>query len=201
MDDAIKQLTDEELALESGAGSHSSFEELVFRYTPRLNQFLRQKTADPLDAEDLTQETFIKAYRNIEKYDSRWKFSTWLYTIAVRTAVSHFRASRVRETVPLPLSHSLDSREHDDELIMQIDRRNLWLLARRLKPDQYDALWLRYTEEMTVKEIATVMKKSSVHVRVLLHRARANMAKLASQDQFSGTPGPEALAGQEPVLS
>ena len=54
---------------------------------------------------------------------------------------------------------------------------NIWKAAQTLQQYQYEALWLRYVEDMPVKEIARVLKKSRVHVRVLLHRARLNLIK------------------------
>ena len=94
---AKKQATDEELALEAQAGSRRCFEELIARYSPKLFHFLRPKIYNVSDIEDIIQETFYKLYRNIFRYDSKWKFSTWLYTAVNRQAISHFRANKKKE--------------------------------------------------------------------------------------------------------
>ena len=99
MDDKTKLTTDEELALEAQAGSRRCFEELTARYSSKLYHFLRPKISNVSDVEDIIQETFYKLYKNIFRYDPKWKFSTWLFTIATRLAYSHFRRSRSFQTV------------------------------------------------------------------------------------------------------
>jgi RNA polymerase sigma-70 factor (ECF subfamily) len=172
--------TDEELAARAAVGSRSAFDELVSRHNLRLFHFLRSRSASDEDVEDLVQETFLKAFRNIGRYDARWKFSTWLYTIAVRTSISRHRRTKVT-AVPLEaeeLEHPAPGPQ--EALIRKEEARNagnIWLLARTLRPNEYEALWLRYAEEMPLQEIARTMKRSSVGVRVLLHRARLKLGK------------------------
>jgi RNA polymerase sigma-70 factor (ECF subfamily) len=189
-------VTDEELARQAGTGSHACFETLTLRYAPRLFHFLRKRLSNDQDVEDLVQETFIKAYQNIDRYDTGWKFSTWLYTIAVRLTVSHYRSGRAKlasVTQPLPEMETASSAsgEPADLLTREQDSQNLWLLARSLKQDWYDALWLRYVEEMSIKEIAAVMKKTQIYVRVLLHRARLKLTRLMRQPAQQKSPSLE----------
>jgi len=178
----MKKLSDEELALEARAGSHPCFEELVCRYSQRLFHFLRSRISTEQDTEDLVQETFLKAYRSIDRYDNQYKFSTWLYTTAGRLAISHYRKKRENEPVFETLSSAAGPH---DTMLKGEDQRNLWSTARKLGDDQYRALWLRYMEDMPLKEIARVLKKSRVHVRVLLHRARLNLVKGMAQPAIS----------------
>lgn len=174
----IKQLSDEELAGETRAGSRRCFDELVHRYGKRLFYFLRTRVPTDQDGEDLVQDTFIKAYSNIHRFDDQYKFSTWLYTTASRLAISHYRKNRDRdhhEELGDPAVH------YPEPGIEQDDYDNMWTAARSLKPQQYQALWLRYMEDLSVKEIADVMNKSKLNVRVLLHRARSNLVKQYGQ--------------------
>jgi RNA polymerase sigma-70 factor, ECF subfamily len=172
--------SDEELAIRAAAGSRPAFEELVSKYGLRLFHFLRSRSGSDEDVEDLVQETFLKAYRNIARYDPRWKFSTWLFTAAVRLSISRHRSQGAR---PLPLDS--EGPEHpfpgpQEALIRKEETEeagNIWLLARTLKPSEYEVLWLRYAEEMPMKEIARAMKRSLVGVRVLLHRSRLKLGK------------------------
>ncbi len=168
----------EELVHRSQQGCRASFAELVHRYTPRLLTFLSQRTKTPQDAEDLVQETLIRAYRNVCRYDNSWKFSTWLFTIARRLAYSSYRGSHssaavrdVESTAPGPA-----------ELLTRYEeRQGLWTLAKELSENQYQVLWLRYAEDMSIKEIAKVVNKSQMNVKVLLYRARLSMAKRLQQ--------------------
>jgi len=172
-------LSDEELAAEARAGSRSSFEELVHRYSLRLFHFLRPRIGTDQDTEDLVQETFLKVYRNIHRFDINYKFSTWLYTIAVRLAIGFYRKNRSEE--PTPESAGAWADPHDT-MIREQESQNLWNTAKTLQPNLYQALWLRYMEDLSLKEIAGVMKKNQVHVRVLLHRARLQLGKRLNPD-------------------
>jgi len=173
-------LPDEELASRAAAGSRPSFEELVSRYAPRLFYFLRAKSQTDEDIEDLVQETFLRAFQNINRYDSRWKFSTWLYTLAVRLAISRYRAKKTKLSQLDPESQECPSLG-PPEIMIEKEKaekhKNIWNLAVSLDPKQYEALWLRYAEDMPIKDIARAMKKSQAGVRVLLHRARLNLGE------------------------
>jgi RNA polymerase sigma-70 factor (ECF subfamily) len=167
--------TDEELALEARGGSLPCFEELMARYGRRLGAFLGPKIASRQDVEDIVQETFLKLYRNIDRYDPRWKFSTWAYTAAGRLAISHYRAQTKVKKIEAAASASLT--EASDKA-SGFSGGNLWETARALHPTQFQALWLFYAEDLSIREIARVMKKSLLAVRMLLHRGRLRLAEL-----------------------
>jgi len=187
----MKDLPDEHLASDAADGSLRSFEELVSRYSPRLYSFLRRRISTDQETEDLVQEAFLKAFRYIDRFDTDQKFSTWLYTIASRLAVSHFRTQRVRKRHVEVRSNSPDPEE---TTIRKQESQNLWESARKLQEKQFQALWLRYSEDMNVKEIAKIMKRKQSHVRVLLHRGRLNLAKELGSSASSIKSGAPATA-------
>jgi len=168
--------TPEQLAERSQAGCLDSFEQLVRRYESQVFNFLRQLTRHEHDAEDLTQETFLKAFRNLPRYRPSLAFAPWLFVIARRTAASHFRSAKHFEELPADPpgadENPATTLEHLDE------QASLWTLVRTLKPKQAEAVWLRYSEGFSVAEIARIMGTNRVHVKVLLHRARANLSTL-----------------------
>ena len=94
------------------AGSVEAFTDLVRAYRERLLRFLVTRCASVADAEDALQDTLIAAYRYLHSYDPRWRFSTWLYRIAIRNAgklrspelveVTEVRDLRDEESDPLP---------------------------------------------------------------------------------------------------
>jgi len=191
--------TDEELAAQATAGSRSAFEELVSRHNLHLFHFLRSRSGSDQDVEDLVQETFLKAYRNIRRYDPRWKFSTWLYTIAVRIMISRHRAAKA-PAVPLDAEGLETPAPGPQELLMRKEETgnagNIWFLARTLRPNEYEVLWLRYAEEMPLKEIARTMKRTLVGVRVLLHRSRLKLGKKLRETSPAAGLAEAAGAGQ-----
>lgn len=179
-----RALSDEELAWRSQQGCEACFTELVRRYATRLFQFLRHKTNSVHDAEDLVQDTFVRAYSNIHRYRSSWQFSTWIFTIAARLASSHYR--RFRRTQAVPEIQCSDS-EPEQIVARREAQQSLWAEARGLTPNQYRVLRLKYAEDMSIKQIAKVMGKSQVAIKVLLYRARASLAEklqnLAARDR------------------
>lgn len=169
---ALGELTSEELAWHAGRGCQASFAELVHRYAPRLQAFLQRRTRDRHEAEDLVQDTLIKAYTNLGRYDESWRFSTWLFTIASRAAISHHRRRQPPCAGPAPQAPACDEAFEKQE-----QRESLWTAAAQLPQGQYRSLWLKYGEEMSIREIARVMGKSQVCVKVLLYRARMALAQ------------------------
>lgn len=170
----LQALSAEEIARQAQQGCEVSFAELAERYGARLFHFLHHKTGNVQDAEDLVQDTFVKAYQNIHRYRCSWKFSTWLFTIARHLASSYYRSLRRSQTVAEVESGSPEP----GEIVTQEEaRQSLWAMARGLSRNQYQALWLKYAEDMSIKEIAQVLRKSQVNVKVILYRARVNLAE------------------------
>ena len=167
--------TDEELARRAQQGCSASFEELVRRFQVPLLHFLRQRTGDE-DAEDLVQDTFIRAYQNIHRYRPAWRFATWLFTIARRLSMN-----RQRRKQPLTGSEALDLIEAGTPQPVQVvveeeSRRHLWNLADTILTEpQMTAVWLYYVEDLPVKQIARVLGRSGVAVKTILFRARKRL--------------------------
>lgn len=162
-------MSDERDLIEAArAGSAVAFTELVHAYRVRLLRFLLTRCPTHADAEDALQDTFLNAFRYLHSYDPRWRFSTWLYRIAIRNAGKLHRADEALETEPGdPDADPLRQCMADSE------RENLWLTARRvLREDVCTALWLRYVEDMSVNDVAAVLDRSTSWTKVNLMRAR-----------------------------
>jgi RNA polymerase sigma-70 factor (ECF subfamily) len=170
---ALRTLSCEELAERSKEGCQASFGQLVERYAPRLVCFLRRRTSSIHDAEDLVQDTFVKAFENIQKYHKGSKFSTWLFTIAAHLATSHYRKTHAARDCSKFGSYTTCP---STILVQREERQGLWSRAMELPENQYQVLWLKYAEDMSVKEIARVMGKSRASIKVLLYRSRTNLA-------------------------
>ncbi|MEN6561458.1 MAG: sigma-70 family RNA polymerase sigma factor [Acidobacteriota bacterium] len=189
--DPISGKTDEELGREARAGSRRSFEELACRYRRRLFVYVRARAGSDEDAEDLVQDTFLKLYRNIAAYDPAFRFSTWLYTSAGRLAIDAYRkkaAARGR-LAGARIEDAADQAAKTEDAGGAAGASGAWDAARALGGDRFRALWLRYGEDMSIAEIAAVIGRSPLAVRVLLHRARTSLA---------GRLGPEAGAAARP---
>lgn len=164
-------------------GSVAAFTDLVRAYRERLFRFLLTRSASYADAEDALQDTLLNAYRYLNSYDPRWRFSTWLYRIAINNLArlhspETVEAAEIRDEDSNPLA----------ECIAASERENLWLTARRLlNDDVFVAMWLRYAEDMSVTDIAAVVGRSVSWTKVNLMRARkaldAAMNEAADHDR------------------
>jgi RNA polymerase sigma-70 factor (ECF subfamily) len=167
----------EELAGRARAGSRAAFNALVARYEKPLYHYLRVRAGSPEDAEELCQEAFLRAWQRLDAYDDRWRFSTWLFTLASRLSIS---ALRRRRGPTLGVESLADVESGEDPLAVagrREERDNLWRLAREVcTADQRAALWLCYVEGLPAKEIAAVIGKREATVRVILFRARGRLA-------------------------
>jgi len=185
----LQALSAEDLARRSQQGCRASFAELVERYAIRLLRFLHRQTNNLHDAEDLVQDTFVRAYANIDRYRSTYKFSTWLFTIARNLACSRLRRQHRSKPVLQAKPVGPGPRE---KIVQKETRQSLWATAQTLSANQYDALWLRYAEDMPIKEIAEVMGKSQVSVKVTLCRARTRLAERLQIIAAAGKPSGKA---------
>jgi len=175
----LPSLSPEQLAEKSKTGCRDSFESLVELFECRIFNFLFQMTRNRHDAEDLTQDTFLKAYRNIHRYNPACSFATWLFTIAKRTGVSHFRS--MRPTEEIQADSEAAGADPSATLAEKDERRSLWQLASALKPKQFEALWLHYAEGFSTADVAQIMRLTPIHVKVLLHRGRQRLGELLSK--------------------
>ncbi|HZM04442.1 MAG TPA: sigma-70 family RNA polymerase sigma factor [Candidatus Saccharimonadales bacterium] len=169
-------LSDEALARQAQGGALESFEELVRRYETRLYRFLARACRNDADGADLTQETFMTAYTKLERYNPAQSFATWLFTIARRKCIDHWRARRpVEDEAP---AERLEENSPAELAIRRSDQLDLWQRARAVLSDvQFQALWLKYVEDLSVAEMATVLGRTKTHVKVILFRARTALAE------------------------
>ena len=162
----------EQLAAKARAGCSLSFERVVEQTKDRLFTYLMQLVGNEHDAEDIAQESFIKAYRHLHQFDGRARFTTWLYTIAKNTAFTHLRRRKFHQPIEeLEDVLAAESRPFADPA------DSIWNTARQLKPKFYETLWLFYAEGFSLKETAAIMNTNAITVRVNLHRARAALEK------------------------
>lgn len=176
---ALTSLSDEILACRARAGAVECFEELVRRYQVPLLHFLLRKSPARNDAEDLLQESFLRAYQSLARYQEKWPFRTWLFTLSYRLSVSAARKTRPIAQDDNGYMKIVSDRAQDpaDHAERGDTRDHLWRIARQtLNEEQYSALWLHYGQAMPAQEVAQVMGRSWVWVKTALHRSRRKLA-------------------------
>jgi RNA polymerase sigma-70 factor (ECF subfamily) len=186
------------LARQCQAGCRDAFAALVERYQDRLFSFLLQFTGNHHDAEDLAQESFLRAYQSIYRFDPACSFTTWLFTIAKRAAASHLRSQRRVENIAEQAEPVAPAADPAETAGQEDEAASVWALARRLKPKYFQVLWCRYAEGFSVAETAQIMGLTQLHVRVLLHRARCQLAQRLQPRRLAQPRGEE---DSQPMLS
>ncbi len=180
--------TNEQLALQAQAGCRVSFAELVARFQVPLLHFLRQRTGGLHDAEDLTQDVFVRAFRSLQRYEPKWRFSTWLYTIAHRLSLNARRRWRPpvdRRGLEFATAAGAPP---DDTLASEEESSRLWRTAAAvLTVEQLTSLWLFYVEEMPLDDIARVLGRSSGAAKGLLFRGRRKLAQALESAEAGAT--------------
>jgi RNA polymerase sigma-70 factor, ECF subfamily len=184
---ATNSVSDEDLAQLSQAGSLPSFEELVYRHEGRIFGLLLRCCRNESQAEELTQITFVTAYRSLHLYDPAHPFGPWLSVIARRKFIDHCRKTRL-ESPAEGLPEPCDLNDPATVLEQREQRAGLWDRVRQLLGgDQFSVLWLKYQEDLSIREIARLLKRTETSVKVLLFRARQALVRgLAPLDRRVG---------------
>jgi RNA polymerase sigma-70 factor (ECF subfamily) len=177
----MPELTDEEIASRVQKGDTEAFGVLVERYGPKLVRYARTFLFGTQDAEDLVQDTFIKAYSNINSFDATRKFSSWIYRIAHNEFVNALKKRARRPIVsidtdaflPQLVSPGAPEKDYDEHLLREGLRDSLGQLA----PKYREILALFYFDELDYKEIADILHIPISTVGVRIHRAKAALKK------------------------
>jgi RNA polymerase sigma factor (sigma-70 family) len=179
-------LSDEELAERAREGSEAHFNALVDRYTAVVYRIARGITGSPEEAEEVVQETFLKAFRNLDQFaPTKGAFKTWLLTIARNQSINVFRALKRKATRFLAASGPSDQEGvsgedfpdpegTDAEELLSIKQElvRVELALSQLPERQRTALQLRTQQGLSYAEIALVLKTSASAVESLIFRAR-----------------------------
>ena len=166
-------------------GAVDEFYELVRRHQSRVFALVGRYERDPHRCEDLAQETFVKAWRALDRYDGRAPFEHWLSKIAVNTALDHLRRQRhVRTEVRFDElgPDALDwLRAPDSEPEPRLARELLAVAMRSLSPADQLVITLLEIEGRSVREVSKLTGASGVAVRVRALRARVRLRKALEQ--------------------
>lgn len=166
-------------------GDQSAFNYLLDTFWKDVYGFQLKRTENENDAEDITIQTFSKAFHKIDLFDERYKFSTWLITISKNI---HYDFLRKRKTSIATQTTSEDddrvyhipddSPTAEDRLINKQNLAKLLKDIKKLKPHYQEVIQLRYFQEMSYNEIAQEINEPMNNVKVKLLRARKLLAEI-----------------------
>ncbi|TDQ24037.1 RNA polymerase sigma factor [Tenacibaculum caenipelagi] len=159
-------------------GDKQAFRYFVRKYKNVAYNLAISIVKDTYNAEDVVQESFIKAFKGLQSFKKNAKFSSWFYRIVVNEAFMHLRKNKVDFVEIDDQLKKLSSNEiKENEKGLSVQRAML-----KLNPNEALVLNLFYLEEKKIKEIASITSWSISNVKTLLHRSRKNIRKLLNND-------------------
>lgn len=161
------QESDAEIIAMVIAGTDGAFEELVHRYTTQIYNFAYRLTGSIDYAEDITQDTFIKVWKNIHKYNPAYNFKSWIFTIARNTSTDLLRKKKsilfsnidTKEDIPFESTIEDDADLPLEYAIKLEDSEYLNSVLKGLPFNYQSVILLRYQSDMSFEEISEVMDK------------------------------------------
>ena len=144
-------MSDDELVEQIRLGNEDAAEELIKRYYISILRYFKWHCSSSEVAEDLTQETFYRLFKNLSGYKEKKKFKAYLYTIA-----NHLCIDEGRKIQLYPLEEDNLAKEHDEILRIE-DKAEIRYLLSIVSPEQREAVILRFGEQLSFEEIAKVM--------------------------------------------
>lgn len=183
--------TDQEIVALARGGEEAAYRELVRRYERPLFSLLYRMVRDRELAEDLAQETFVKALNAIESYRPEFKFSSWIFKIANNAAIDHLRR-RELDTLALEGSPHAETPEAIEATALQIGDRQespleevearelggeIEAAIAKLRPEYRSCILLRHVEGRAYEEIAEILGLPLGTVKTYIHRARNELRR------------------------
>ena len=179
---------DKAWVLQARQGNDEAFTNLVETYQKPVYNLCYRMLGEPEAAEDAAQETFLKAFQNLARYDSERPFATWLLSIAAHHCIDKLRRKRFTsfsideddENGPIELP-DCNAPDPENELAKQQERERLHGILQSLDPTDRAAVIMRYWYDASEVEIAQALKLTVPAVKSRLHRARRALADLWEQ--------------------
>ncbi len=173
-------MSDADIVARCLAGEEEAFRLLVERFDHPVYVLIHRMISSDEDARDLTQETFVKAFRALEQFDQKRNFSSWLYKIASNQTIDFLRKKKLQTTTidgdpdrdDRPALDLVDEKPRPDQLVDEGFRREkLTDMVRDLAPHYRVVVELRYQKQLSYDEITEVLDLPLGTVKARLHRA------------------------------
>ena len=199
-------MQDELLIRRAQRGDADAFEQLLLEHQKNVYNLCYRMAGNPDDAMDLSQETFLRAWRFLDQYQFASAFSTWLYRLCSNICIDFLRRRRRQQTVPLTLEDA-DGEEQtyavpdaqplpEEQVELKLTRETLAAAMAQLLPEHRAVLQLRVVNEMSYEQIADVLDIQIGTVKSRLSRARNQLKKILERGNLSRRASSESMEGE-----
>ena len=199
-------MQDELLIRRAQRGDADAFEQLLLEHQKNVYNLCYRMAGNPDDAMDLSQETFLRAWRCLDQYQFASAFSTWLYRLCSNICIDFLRRRRRQQTVPLTFEDA-DGEEQtyavpdvqplpEEQVELKLTRETLAAAMAQLLPEHRAVLQLRVVNEMSYEQIADVLHIQIGTVKSRLSRARNQLKKILERGNLSRRASSESMEGE-----
>lgn len=174
-------LEDKQLTLAYQAGDDGAYQAIYDRYFARVHNVCRRMLPNAQDAQDATQESFLRVYQALGRFNGRYQLGAWITRIATNVCLDHLRAKSRRPTSAFSLDEiepesgeriDIDNDTPDEVVIRRAESRRVRKVLSKLPPMHRAAIVLRDFEGLSYEEVAVALNISDGQVKALIHRAR-----------------------------
>jgi RNA polymerase sigma-70 factor, ECF subfamily len=193
-----ENIEDVKLVKNAQNGDADAFGEIYERHSKAVFRFFSSRLNNPLDAEDLTEEVFIRVWRSLPKYREKGvPFTAFLFRIANNALIDHYRKINNPSSEVSIEGEQLQDTHHNPEEITSdsLEHAELKNVLNQLRDDYRDVLILRFLSELSPAETAKVMDRSVGAVRILQHRALSAVRNLMEDEQYAMPQNKRLLSG------
>lgn len=199
-------MQDELLIRRAQRGDADAFEQLLLEHQKNVYNLCYRMAGNPDDAMDLSQETFLRAWRCLDQYQFASAFSTWLYRLCSNICIDFLRRRRRQQTVPLTFEDA-DGEEQtyavpdaqplpEEQVELKLTREILQAAMAQLLPEHRAVLQLRVVNEMSYEQIADVLDIQIGTVKSRLSRARNQLKIILERGNLSRRASSESMEGE-----
>lgn len=199
-------MQDELLIRRAQRGDADAFEQLLLEHQKNVYNLCYRMAGNPDDAMDLSQETFLRAWRCLDQYQFASAFSTWLYRLCSNICIDFLRRRRRQQTVPLTFEDA-DGEEQtyavpdpaplpEEQVELKLTRETLAAAMAQLLPEHRAVLQLRVVNEMSYEQIADVLDIQIGTVKSRLSRARNQLKKILERGNLSRRASSKSMEGE-----
>ncbi len=175
----VVNMEDVELVGLCQKGDIDAFDKLFYKYRDKIYRTAFRMINNQEDALDLTQEIFLKAYKNINKYNFKSQFSTWLYKLAINVCIDELRKQKKsNEVLTDEIPHNRTYNDTPEDIVLSEEQEALiWRALDLLKEKERSVLVLREMEGLSYEEIANILGCSMGRVKSRIHESREKLKK------------------------
>jgi RNA polymerase sigma-70 factor, ECF subfamily len=179
-----------EMVEKAQAGDQTAFHRLVDKFQPEIYRMIFYRTRSQMDAEDLTQDVMLKAYRNIGRLKSPEVFRSWLYRIAVNRVKDYYRKKQFKSmfgfvSMDEEAFHETAEMAVEPEVEGGISKKDFWRqiseMLRNLSAMEKEVFILRFFDQLTIKEMSTALNKNESTIKTHLYRALRKVKAMAGE--------------------